>query len=131
MIELTALEVSWLLLPLIGIFIFGINLSTWAVIHVYGYLGNVKAWFWKCIDDVLLRKSGTFNCIYYFHILIKMKICNLRTILKILILNYSGTPRPCIMLLFRQQRCSVVQNQRCISISIFKCYYNFTFSKYP
>ena len=41
------------LLLLIGIFIYEMNSPKWTVIHVYGYMGNVKSWFLKSHHVVL------------------------------------------------------------------------------
>ena len=47
------------LLLLIGIFIYEMNWPKWALIYVYGYLGNAKSWFLKSYHIVLLRAAKT------------------------------------------------------------------------
>ena len=42
------------------------NWQKWALISVYGYLGNAESWFLKSFGGVLLRKGGKFNFVEYF-----------------------------------------------------------------
>ena len=52
-------DIGHSLLLLIGIFIYEMNWPKWALIYVYGYLGNAKSWFLKSYHVVLLRAAKT------------------------------------------------------------------------